>query len=85
MNKIDGTPKSVRELFTGVKYTIHYYQREYQWQHKQIEELLSDLTEGFYEHHSTDDERSRVLNYGHYFMGSIVLTADENAIIDGQQ
>lgn len=85
MKKIDGTPKSVRELFTGVKYTIHYYQREYQWQKKQIEELLSDLTEAFLEHHSPDDERSKVLEYGHYFMGSIVLTADENAIIDGQQ
>jgi uncharacterized protein with ParB-like and HNH nuclease domain len=45
MKKIDGTPKTIRELFTGVKYTIHYYQREYQWQTKQIEELIDDLTE----------------------------------------
>ena len=44
--------KSIRELFTGVKYTIHYYQREYQWQTKQIEELLSDLTEEFFEFYS---------------------------------
>lgn len=85
MKKIDGTPKSVRELFTGVKYTIHYYQREYQWQTKQIEELLDDLTEEFFENYSDQDERSKVLEYGHYFMGSIVLTADDNAIIDGQQ
>jgi uncharacterized protein with ParB-like and HNH nuclease domain len=42
--KIEGTQKTIRELFTGVKYTIHYYQREYQWQTKQIEELLVDLT-----------------------------------------
>ena len=85
MKKIDGTPKSIRELFTGVKYTIHYYQREYQWQTKQIEELLSDLTEEFFEFYSDTDERSKVLDYGHYFMGSIVLTNEENAIIDGQQ
>ncbi|MCE2683063.1 MAG: DUF262 domain-containing protein [Cryomorphaceae bacterium] len=85
MKKIDGTPKSIRELFTGVKYTIHYYQREYQWQTKQIEELLSDLTEEFFEFYSEADERSKVLDYGHYFMGSIVLTNEENAIIDGQQ
>jgi uncharacterized protein with ParB-like and HNH nuclease domain len=85
MKKIDGTPKSIRELFTGVKYTIHYYQREYQWQTKQIEELLSDLTEEFLEFYSETDERSKVLEYGHYFMGSIVLTNEENAIIDGQQ
>ncbi len=85
MRKIDGTPKSIRELFTGVKYTIHYYQREYQWQTKQIEELLEDLTGEFRENYSEGDERSKVLEYGHYFMGSIVLTADDNAIIDGQQ
>ncbi len=85
MKKIEGTPKTIRELFTGVKYTIHYYQREYQWQTKQIEELLDDLTEEFFEFYSPDDERGKVLDYGHYFMGSIVLTTDENAIIDGQQ
>ena len=85
MKKIDGTPKTIRELFTGVKYTIHYYQREYQWQTKQIEELIDDLTEEFFEFYSDQDERSKVLEYGHYFMGSIVLTADDNAIIDGQQ
>lgn len=85
MKKIDGTPKTIRELFTGVKYTIHYYQREYQWQTKQIEELIDDLTEEFFEFYSDHDERGKVLEYGHYFMGSIVLTADDNAIIDGQQ
>ena len=85
MKKIDGTPKTIRELFTGVKYTIHYYQREYQWQTKQIEELLDDLSEEFFEFYSEEDERPKVLGYGHYFMGSIVLTADDNAIIDGQQ
>jgi uncharacterized protein with ParB-like and HNH nuclease domain len=85
MKKIDGTPKTIRELFTGVKYTIHYYQREYQWQTKQIEELIDDLTESFFEYYSSEDERKKVLSYGHYFLGSIVLTADDNAIIDGQQ
>jgi uncharacterized protein with ParB-like and HNH nuclease domain len=85
MKKIDGTPKTIRELFTGVKYTIHYYQREYQWQTKQIEELIDDLTEEFFEFYSDQDERGKVLDYGHYFMGSIVLTADDSAIIDGQQ
>jgi hypothetical protein len=85
MKKIDGTPKSIRELFTGVKYTIHYYQREYQWQTKQIEELLEDLTEAFNEYYHEDHEPEEVLKYGHYFMGSIVLTMDDNAIIDGQQ
>ncbi|WPV00584.1 DUF262 domain-containing protein [Mucilaginibacter sp. cycad4] len=85
MKKILGAPKSIRELFTGVKYSIHYYQREYQWERKQIEELIEDLTGEFLEYYSDDHERQEVEKYGHYFMGSVVLTEDENAIIDGQQ
>lgn len=85
MKKILGAPKSIRELFTGVKYSIHYYQREYQWQRKQIEELIEDLTGEFLEYYSETHERNEVERYGHYFMGSVVLTEDENAIIDGQQ
>lgn len=85
MKKIDGTPKSVHELLSGIRYTIHYYQREYQWQTKQIEELIDDLTEEFSENYTEGDERIAIKQYGHYFMGSIVLTADDNAIIDGQQ
>ncbi len=85
MKKILGSPKSIRELFTGVKYSIHYYQREYQWQRKQIEELIEDLTREFLDFYSEEHERDEVEKYGHYFMGSVVLTEDENAIIDGQQ
>lgn len=85
MKKILGAPKSIRELFTGVKYSIHYYQREYQWQRKQVEELIEDLTGEFMDYYSEDHERNEVEKYGHYFMGSVVLTEDENAIIDGQQ
>ena len=85
MKKILGAPKSIRELFTGVKYSIHYYQREYQWQRKQVEELIEDLTGEFMEYYSEDHERNEVEKYGHYFMGSVVLTEDENAIIDGDR
>lgn len=85
MKKILGAPKSIRELFTGVKYSIHYYQREYQWQSKQVEELIEDLTGEFMNYYSETHDRNEVEKYGHYFMGSVVLTEDENAIIDGQQ
>lgn len=85
MKKILGTPQNINDLFSGKKYTIHYYQREYQWHTKQIEELLTDLLEEFEEYYSEQDERSKVLKYGHYFLGSVVLTEEDNAIIDGQQ
>lgn len=85
MKKILGSPKTIRELFTGVKYSIHYYQREYQWRRKEVEELIEDLTGEFLAHYEEGHERNAVEHYGHYFMGSVVLTEEQNAIIDGQQ
>lgn len=85
MKKIEGSPKSLRQLLQNTKYSIHYYQREYMWQRKHIEELIDDLTSEFLEYYHSGDARSAVANYGAYFMGSIVLAGRENAIIDGQQ
>ena len=85
MQKIDGSPKSLKQLLLNTKYSIHYYQREYMWQQKQIEELIDDLTSEFLIYYNKGDDRLSVMNYGAYFMGSIVLAGRENAIIDGQQ
>ena len=85
MNEIKGSPKSLKQLLQNTKYSIHYYQREYMWQRKHVEELLDDLTSEFLEHYVEGHERTDVQNYGAYFMGSIVLAGKENAIIDGQQ
>ena len=85
MQKIDGSPKSLKQLLLNTKYTIHYYQREYMWKTKQISDLISDLTDEFLNYYNPEDSREAVNNYGAYFMGSIVLTGRDNAIIDGQQ
>lgn len=85
MKKIEGTPKSLKQLLQNTKYSIHYYQREYMWQKKQIEELIDDLTSEFLDSFVEGDARNKVSEYGTYFMGSIVLAGRENAIIDGQQ
>lgn len=85
MKKIEGSPKNLKQLLQNTKYSIHYYQREYMWQRKHIEELIDDLTSEFLEYYKTDDPRHAVADYGVYFMGSIVLAGRENAIIDGQQ
>lgn len=87
MKRIIGKEKSLIDLLASKKYTIHYYQREYRWEDKQIEELLDDLVDEFSEYYQEDHERSEVEKYGHYYLGSIVLSTDENenAIIDGQQ
>lgn len=85
MKKIEGSPKSLKQLLQNTKYSIHYYQREYMWQRKHIEELIDDLTSEFLDYYVPGDDRKNVQDYGSYFMGSIVLAGRENAIIDGQQ
>ena len=86
MKKIEGSPQTLKQLLQNTKYSIHYYQREYMWQRKHIEELIDDLSSEFLEYYAPNDERAAVADYGAYFMGSIVLTSGrENAIIDGQQ
>lgn len=85
MKKIEGSPKSLKQLLLNTKYSIHYYQREYMWQRKHIEELIDDLTSEFLDYYHPGDDRHAVQDYGAYFMGSIVLAGRENAIIDGQQ
>lgn len=85
MKKIEGSPKSLKQLLQNTKYSIHYYQREYMWQRKHIEELIDDLTSEFMDYYVSGDNRQKVQDYGTYFMGSIVLAGRENAIIDGQQ
>jgi uncharacterized protein with ParB-like and HNH nuclease domain len=85
VKKIEGSPKSLKQLLQNTKYSIHYYQREYMWQRKHIEELIDDLTSEFLDYYVSGDDRKDVQDYGAYFMGSIVLAGRENAIIDGQQ
>ena len=87
MRKIDGKAKTVRELLKGVKYSIDYYQREYKWHDKQIRELVDDLSGKFLEDYQPGHERSKVAEYPHYFLGSIIISEKESAsfIVDGQQ
>lgn len=87
MQEIQGKTRSVRELLSSAKYGIDYYQREYKWQTKQMAELVSDLTGAFLEDYQDAHQRSDVANYGHYFLGSIVISQRDNErmIVDGQQ
>jgi hypothetical protein len=87
MKEILGKAKTVRELLGGARYSIDYYQREYRWQPKQMTELVEDLTSKFLESHEPGDERGAVEAYGHYFLGSIIISDRDGQkfIIDGQQ
>lgn len=87
MRKIDGEARSVRELLKDKRYSIDYYQREYKWQEKQIQELVEDLTDRFTEDHRPGDPWSKVRSYGHYFLGSVIISDKDGKkfIVDGQQ
>ena len=85
--KIDGDGRTVRQLLAGQKYSIDYYQREYKWQTKQVTELMDDLAAKFLESYEPGHERDDVADYGHYFLGSIIISDKDGVkfIIDGQQ
>jgi uncharacterized protein with ParB-like and HNH nuclease domain len=87
VREILGKAKTVRELLKGVKYSIDYYQREYKWHEKQIRELVDDLSEKFLEEYQATHSRTKVADYPHYFLGSIIISKKESVgyIVDGQQ
>jgi hypothetical protein len=85
--EIDGKGRTVRELLAGRKYSIDYYQREYKWERKQVAELIDDLADKFLSSHEEGNERSAIAEYGHYFLGSIIISDKDGHkfVIDGQQ
>lgn len=87
MKEILGEAKTVRALLSGARYSIDYYQREYKWETRQVRELLEDLSDKFLDGHDNANEREAVQHYGHYFLGSIILSlrGHDTFIIDGQQ
>lgn len=87
MREILGDAKNIRALLGNAKYAIDYYQREYRWQTKHVTELIDDLANKFLESYEPVHERSAVKRYGHYFLGSIIISDkdEQKFIIDGQQ
>lgn len=87
MNETRADAKNLRTLLGGSKFAIDYYQREYRWETKQVAELIADLAEKFRDSHEPGKDRSAVEYYGHYFLGSIIVSDKDGRkfLIDGQQ
>ena len=87
MREILGKAQTVRELLKGVKYSIDYYQREFKWNKKQVQELIDDLSSKFLEEYDPSHSRNKVADYPHYFLGSIIISKKDSVgyIVDGQQ
>lgn len=80
--------KTLFDILLAQKLTVHYYQRDYRWQRRQIIQLLDDLFDAF--PYNEGDGQESVLNYPSYYMGSVIEIGDKkdlgfHAIIDGQQ
>lgn len=79
--KIESQDLSVGALFKDF-YSVPDFQREYVWKREQVEKLLQDIHDEFY------DEENRIVPGPEYFLGSIVACkADDGTfqLIDGQQ
>src|SRR4051794_24362156 len=87
MNRIDGEPRSVRELLSGRKYALDYYQRDYAWERKHVAELVEDLEDKFRSGYDETHERTAVESYPQYFLGSVIIShkGTQRYIVDGQQ
>ena len=85
MQKIDKTD-TLRKILSGRRFTVDYFQREYRWGKKQIEQMISDFQATFEEYYDTNHDIGAVADYGYYYMGCIICTGGAvNKIIDGQQ
>ncbi len=87
MQKIDKTD-TLETILTRGKFEVAYYQREYRWGRRQIEQMLMDFYDTFRQYYdpSNHGAPSEVQKYGYYYMGSIICTSENTRqIIDGQQ
>jgi len=87
MQDIKGYDRSIQELLSSRSYSIEYYQREYEWGKKQLQELVDDLTECFLSSYEPGHDSKMVANYNHYFLGSVVVSEHgaTRQVVDGQQ
>jgi uncharacterized protein with ParB-like and HNH nuclease domain len=87
MSAISPHYRSVISLLQSRSFAIDDYQREYKWDRKNIEELLSDLQGKFDAHYKPGDPTQKVNEYGEYFLGSIIVSerSGKSYLVDGQQ
>jgi uncharacterized protein with ParB-like and HNH nuclease domain len=86
-HKIDADDRNIFDVLNERKYTVDYFQREYSWEQKHIEQLVTDLTSTFLDVYSEGDRRTAVENYNNYYLGPFVVSSRDGmkSIIDGQQ
>lgn len=86
-HRIEADDRNIFDVLNEQKYTVDYFQREYSWEKKHIEQLISDLTTAFLDVFNETDQRTAVENYNNYYLGPFVISNKDGSrsIIDGQQ
>lgn len=84
---IDGQAKTVQQVFTGVRYGLDFYQREYRWTEKEVSELIEDLSTRFLQEYREGMSRKAVAQFAPYFLGPFVVSTSDgvSSVVDGQQ
>ena len=86
-NKIEAHDRNLNDILHEQKYTVDYFQREYSWREKHIEDLITDLTSFFLHEYKPGDSRNDGEKYNNYYLGPFVVSIKDGkrSIIDGQQ
>ncbi len=86
-NKIEAHDRCIEDVLDNQKYTVDYFQREYKWAEKHIEQLVFDLTAAFFNQYKPEHQREAVEDYNAYYLGPFVVSEKngKRSIIDGQQ
>jgi uncharacterized protein with ParB-like and HNH nuclease domain len=87
MSTITPHYRSVQQLLQSQSFAIDEYQREYKWEKENIDELLTDLRDKFFNSYQEGDSTPKVSTYEDYFLGSIIISKrnGKNYLVDGQQ
>lgn len=86
-NNIVAHDKMLSDIFTNNRYHIDVFQRDYRWQYKHVDALISDLVSNFLSCYTNGDSIENVADYDCYYMGPIVVCTDKGSlsVVDGQQ
>ncbi len=87
MSSIIPNYRSITQLLQSRSFAIDEYQREYKWERKNVEELISDLQGKFETSYRPGDNPKAASQYADYFLGSIIVTkrGNKSYLVDGQQ
>lgn len=86
-NNIQANARKLFELLQN-KYIVDYFQREYKWEYKHIEQLLVDLEASFLSNYEIGNTILDINSkYNSYYLGPVVICEKGSirSIVDGQQ